>query len=123
MARLDLKTGISVFINNRRLGLCASSIYFLADISFTEFRNVIIIQLSKNELCQLRELKFPGIKNLLWIELAGTDFTSFPKYLPDSLELLDLRENQINEIRSNEISYLGSLKRLILTNNNIDYLS
>ena len=120
-----LKTRLSVLMNISiiSLGLCSRFSSFISEIVLEEYRNVIIIRLTEFELFQFSKLKFPGTNNLLWIDLAEMRFTTFPKYLPDSLQFLDLQGNQIKQIMTPETRYnLGNLKRLILTNNTIAYL-
>ena len=99
-----------------RLGMSAN---FSSAYIFEEFRNLTIIRLTKNDLFQFSGLNFPGKKNVLAIDLAENNLSSFPKYLPTSLESLDLRGNKISELHQNEISYLGSLTTLLLARNSI----
>ena len=115
--RLSLIDGISAFMNlGIRLGMCSN---FSSGYVFEELRNLTIIWLTKDNLVQFSMLDFPGKKNVLAMDLADSDFLSFPKYLPTSLESLDLRGNRISEINQNDLRYLGGLKTLLLTRNRI----
>ena len=117
----SLVYGISAFMKiGIPLGICAS---FSSGYIFQDFRNLTIIRLTKGDLFQFSdELDFPGKKNVLAMDLAENAFSSFPKYLPTSLESLDLRGNKISELYENDMSYLGSLKTLLLARNSIDDL-
>ena len=113
----SLINGISAFMNSGiHLGMCAS---YSSGCVFEEFQNLTIIWLTKHDLVRISELDFPGKKNVLAMDLAENVFLSFPKYLPTSLESLDLRGNEISELNQNELSYLGSLRTLLLTRNRI----
>ena len=113
-----LVKGISAFMKiGIPLGICAS---FSSGYVFEEFRNLTIIRLTKGDLFRFSdELDFPGKKNVLAMDLAENDFSSFPKYLPTSLEILDLRRNKVSVLYENAMSYLGSLKTLLLARNSI----
>ena len=102
------------------LGLCAT---VSSKQVFQEFQNLTIITLTKKDLITLSRRYFPGKKNVLALDLAGMDISSFPEYLPTSLESLDLRRNKIAELASNEISDLRGLKVLLLAGNDIGYIS
>ena len=123
--RIALEEGLDVFMNNTltRLGLCSRFSSIIAYITLEEFSNVIIIRLTKSELYQISDLKLSGNKNLMWIELQNNTFTKLPRYLPASLENLDLRGNNIKAISSDEMCYLSNLKRLQLARNNMKVLS
>ena len=116
----SLINGISAFMMlGIRLGICAS---FSSGNVFKEFQNLTIIRLTKDGLHQFSEVDFPGKKNVLAMDLAENDFSSFPKCLPTSLESLDLRGNKISLLFQNEISSLRSLKTLLLARNSIVHL-
>ena len=122
----QLKTGLSVLMNIRtlNLGLCSKFSSITSEIAFEEFRHIIIIRLTKDELFHFSELKFHGIKNLLWIDLAENKFTSFPKDLPNSLEFLNLRGNHITSDLIAQVSSapLVSLRVLDLSDNDLEYV-
>ena len=112
-----LKTGTSAFMNlGIRLGLYAN---FHLGFTSEEFGNLTFIQLTKYELFQFSALNFPAKKNVLAMDLAENIFLSFPKNLPSSLEILDLRGNTISELNRNDLMYLGSLRKLFLSKNEI----
>ena len=113
-----LQIGISAFMGlGIRLGMCATL------CKFERFKNLTILQLTKDEVVQFSELQFPGKKNLLAIDLARNEFSSFPQFLPTSLESIDLGRNQIISLHKNEISYLENLKLLVLSRNDISFVS
>ena len=104
-----------------QLGMCTR---FSSGHVFEEFYNLTIIKLTTNDLIEFSSLDFPEKKkNVLAMDLAGMDISSFPKYLPTSLESLDLRRNKISNLYRNEMNDLGRLKVLLLAENDIDYIS
>ena len=113
----DMSAVMKVGIN---LGLCST---YSSKHVFEEFHNLTIIQLSRDDLITFISLDFPGKKNVLAMDLARMVLTFFPKYLPTSLESLDLRRNKISYLYAYDMSYLGRLKLLLLAENDIDYIS
>ena len=102
------------------LGICGR---FSSKQVFKDYQNITIIQLTTEDLIKFSSRDFSGKKNVLAIDLAVMDISSFPEYLPTSLESLDLRGNKITELVSNGMSHLGSLKVLLLAANKIGTIS
>ena len=102
-----------------RLGICErfSSGYF-----FKKHQNLTIIRLTKDKLIQFISHDFPGKKNILAMDLSGMGISSFPKYLPSSLESLDLNGNKISVLYRNRISYLRRLRIILLASNGVTHL-
>ena len=113
----SLINGISNFMKlGIRLGMCSR---FCSGYIFEEFENLTKIRLTKDNLFQFSKLDFSGKNNVLAMDLSGLNISSFPNFLPTTLESLDLRGNKISEIHQNEILYLGGLKKLLLARNSI----
>ena len=77
------------------LGLCAT---LSSKQVFQEYQNLTIITLTKKNLITFIGLDFPEKKNILAMDLAGLDISSFPEHLPTALESLDLKRKQNFEV-------------------------
>ena len=132
LVRLDLsgvfktdkkfQKGVALFQSKTisKLLLCRNSISFLPNNTFKGFRKVRLLNLCKNKLSWFSEESLGGLDNLHQIDLSSNAFISFPKFLPNYIEEIDLQYNQIKLIDTNDTGYLCNLKKLVLKHNKIE---
>lgn len=100
------------------------------DMSFNEINNIppygfkTLTQLRSLEIsnCGIRfihENAFDGLKNLNNLLLTNNYIQSVPRNLPKSLLYLYMTGNQVDVLKTNSFSNLGSLRRLYLGHNKI----
>lgn len=87
-------------LKNKMFGKCLDlyaffGLFCLGNTS-EEFRNSTIIRLSVDELFQFSIIDFPEKKNVLNMDLAENNISSFPKHLPTSLESLIWKITKLN---------------------------
>ena len=115
------QAGIPLFQSNSitKLLLSRNSISFLPNNIFKGFKNVRLLNLCKNKLSRFNEESLRGLYSLNQIDLSSNKFVSFPKFLPNRLESVNLQGNQIVIIESNTTIHLCYLRKLILRHNKI----
>ena len=118
----EFQIGMSLFSFStiQELLLDRNSISLLPNNTLKDFRNVWFLSLLNNELSELGEESLKGLFNLLQIDLRHNGFISFPKYLPNYLEIINLQGNKIKLIDTNDTIHLFKLKRLFLRHNQVE---
>ena len=91
----------------------------LPNNTFKDFINMVSLSLLNNELSEIGEESLKGLDNLLQIDLRNNVFNSFPKFLPNYLEIINLQGNKIKLIDTNDTRHLCNLKKLVLQGNDI----
>lgn len=121
LCRIPSNLPVSVRIlklgNNKILSLGASSLAGLKDVTH--------LYLSKNcyrwNICgtsvRIEEDSFAGMAKLVFLELSYNNLTQVPKELPQSLQVLKLDNNKIQNIHSDDFQSLWKLKVLKLEGN------
>ena len=116
-SNLPVSLRILMLRNNKILSLRASSLAPLKDVTH--------LYLSKNcyrwNICgksvSIEEHGFAGMAKLLFLELSYNNLTQVPKRLPQSLKVLELDNNKIENIHSDDFQSLWNLKVLKLEGN------
>lgn len=105
------------------LDLSKNQISALSDDSFNNLEKLIILELDENYLshvpriCELKSLEILSISQNQLTEIAQFDFCGL-----SSLRMLNLSHNEITKISQDEIRNLGGLESLDLSGNKIAYL-
>ena len=102
------------------LRLASNSIVILRDNMFSKFRELTVLDLSKNYIFHCSKKAFHGLDRLSILNLADNTMQYMPENLPRTLEVLDLSKNRLWDIRNNEFESYSNLQVLNLKQNRIN---
>ena len=96
-----------------------NGIKILRDNTFSYLNSLVTLDLSHSQIVEAKDEAFNGLEHNLRLKLNKNMFATIPKYLPSSLRLLYLDNNQLKTIPSNIFSNLVQLQELRMNNNHI----
>ena len=107
--------------NTRILDLGSNSIEKFSVDQFRQMESLEELSLAKNQLATLPGLGFSGLTNLVEVRVNGNFLTRITEEmfagLEESVERIDLRDNQISTIDKDSFRRLKKLKRVYLKGN------
>lgn len=92
--------------------------------AFYQLRNISFLSMRKFRMTSLPEYMFKDNQKIIYLDLSGNLLTKIPveAILPNSLQYLNLDDNEISDLQQSDFLNIESLKHLYLDGNRISAL-